>query len=52
MTGSDGVDAYLALRQFERQSPVQRFDGEAKRFAARSQAVAVNPADSFVYSGL
>jgi hypothetical protein len=52
MTGSDGVDAYLAQRQFERQSPVQRFDGEAKRFAARSQAVAVNPAASFIYSGL
>src|SRR6476659_359788 len=27
MTGSDGVDAYLARRQFERQSPGQRFDG-------------------------
>src|SRR5258708_22544862 len=27
MTGSDGVDAYLARRQFERQSPSQRFDG-------------------------
>src|SRR5258705_6872402 len=27
MTGSNGVDAYLARRQFERQSPGQRFDG-------------------------
>src|SRR6202011_4577618 len=27
MTGSDGVDAYFARRQFERQSPGQRFDG-------------------------
>src|SRR5437667_12279930 len=27
MTGSDGADAYLARRQFERQSPGQRFDG-------------------------
>src|SRR6202022_3560947 len=27
MTRSDGVDAYLARRQFERQSPGQRFDG-------------------------
>ena len=27
MTGSDGVDSYLARRQFERQSPGQRFDG-------------------------
>src|SRR2546426_2922878 len=27
MTGSDGVDAYLARSQFERQSPGQRFDG-------------------------
>src|SRR5207245_10659193 len=27
MTGSDSVDAYLARRQFERQSPRQRFDG-------------------------
>src|SRR3981081_4324840 len=27
MTGRDGVDAYLARRQFERQSPGQRFDG-------------------------
>src|SRR5467141_3231436 len=27
MTGTDGVDAYLARRQFERQSPGQRFDG-------------------------
>src|SRR5258708_32343093 len=27
MTGSDGVDAYLARRQFERQSLGQRFDG-------------------------
>src|SRR5882724_5518851 len=27
MTGSDGVDAYLARRQFERQSSGQRFDG-------------------------
>src|SRR5438128_11801191 len=26
MTGSDGVDPYLARRQFERQSPGQRFD--------------------------
>src|SRR5258708_610538 len=26
MTGSDGVDAYLARRQFERQPPGQRFD--------------------------
>src|ERR1700747_3467687 len=27
MTGSDGVDSYLARRQFERQSPGQGFDG-------------------------
>src|SRR5258708_14764969 len=27
MTGSDGVDAYFARRQFERQSPGQGFDG-------------------------
>src|SRR5689334_8659781 len=27
MTGGDGVDAYLARRQFDRQSPGQRFDG-------------------------
>src|SRR6266853_3512726 len=27
MTGSDGVDAYLARRQFERQPFCQRFDG-------------------------
>src|SRR5438552_14407627 len=27
MTGSDGVDAYLARRQFDGQSPGQRFDG-------------------------
>src|ERR1700731_2899620 len=27
MTGSDGVDAYFARRQFERQSPGQRFNG-------------------------
>src|SRR5437016_14291756 len=26
MTGSNGVDAYFARRQFERQSPGQRFD--------------------------
>src|SRR5271169_2948330 len=27
MTGSDGVDAYLARREFQCQSPGQRFDG-------------------------
>ena len=31
MTGSDGVDAYLARRQFERQSPGQRFNGAFRR---------------------
>src|SRR5258707_6431215 len=31
MTRSDGVDAYLARRQFERQSPGQRFDRAFRR---------------------
>src|SRR5690242_19110207 len=31
MTGSDGVDAYLARRQFQRQPPGQSFDGAFRR---------------------